>query len=209
MDQPKVAEDRTFPPAPVYKVHLIIVCWRFPRLSVKTTQGSSGNYREWGFPLLPLRHRFIRSMKPLQFILFSITCNGEVKKGKTRLDCTDQNCLQRFVRCQMSGWGRSLGTLDRSSTRPKIWKGFTSHILHLLSFVPVWSMAIVGGATKDRRRSDKHKQSQAVVSIVCHLGDCLLLRWPAHFFTAAIACNSLSYLVNSCTHKYTSSHLFI
>ena len=137
MDQPKVAEDRTFPPAPVYKVHLIIVCWRFPRLSVKTTQGSSGNYREWGFPLLPLRHRFIRSMKPLQFILFSITCNGEVKKGKTRLDCTDQNCLQRFVRCQMSGWGRSLGTLDRSSTRPKFWKRFTSHILHLLSFVPV------------------------------------------------------------------------
>ena len=54
------------------KVHLIIVCWRFPRLSVKTTQGSSGNYREWGFPLLPLRLRFIRSMKTLQFILFSI-----------------------------------------------------------------------------------------------------------------------------------------
>ena len=61
---------------------------------------------------------------------------------------------------------------------------------------------------RDRRRSDKHKQSQAVVSIVCHLGDCLLLHWPAHFFTATIACNSLSYLVNSCTHKYTSSHLF-
>ena len=187
------------------KVHLIIVCWRFPRLSVKTTQGSSGNYREWGFPLLPLRHRFIRNMKPLQFILFSITCNGEVKKGKTRLDCTDQNCLQRFVRCQMSGWGRSLGTLDRSSTRPKFWKGFTSHIS-----TPVWSMAIVGGATKgetDEGQTNTNNPKLWSASFVTWVTACYCI--DRHIFSPlpslVTVCHILSILALTSTPHHTFS----
>ena len=109
--------------------------------------------------------------------------NGWLYGDTCTLDSSDQNCLQRFVRCLAQEnlmWRRSIcEKLSRQMYDLTIaLEGVDiSLVCVLLQFCPpLWSMARWGVQQReDRRRADGCEQSQSVVSIICHLGVCAML----------------------------------